>query len=165
MRPAKPPLPTIGWREWTSLPELGISQVKPKIDTGARSSSLHARHIEIFQRDGSDWVRFEVQPVQRRKEPRIVCEAPVLEQRYVKSSSGHTTRRVVIRTTLELAGQSWAIDLTLASRDQMGFRMLLGREAVRGRFLVDPAKSYLQSQRPKRRLKKKQPKGKKPKEE
>jgi len=154
MRPPKPPLPTIGWREWVSLPDLGIEQIKPKIDTGARSSSLHAHQIELFQRKGCQWVRFEVQPVQRRKEPRIVCEAPVLEQRHVKSSSGHTSLRVVIRATVELGGQNWELDLTLASRDQMGFRMLLGREAVRGRFLVDPAKSYLQSHRPKRRLKK-----------
>lgn len=153
----KPPLPTIGWREWISLPELGIAEIKPKIDTGARSSSLHARHIQRFERDGQLWVRFEVQAVQRKKEPKLICESPVLEHREVKSSTGHVTRRVVIRTQVELAGQKWPIDLTLASRDQMGFRMLLGREAVRGRYLVDPAKSYLLGRKPGKKSKK-QPK-------
>lgn len=145
----KTPDAIIGWREWVSLPQLGVEAVKPKIDTGARSSSLHAFHIETFVRDEAPWVRFEVHPLQRRKHPTIQCEAPILERRDVKSSSGHITRRLVIRTQVCLGGRCWPIDLTLASRDQMGFRMLLGREAVRGRFLVDPKRSYLLSDKPK----------------
>ena len=147
----KPPLAVIGWREWVALPELGIDLVKPKIDTGARSSSLHAMHMKMFERERQQWVRFDVHPIQRKRLPEIACEAPVLEFRDVKSSTGHVTRRIVIRTSVALNGQQWSIDLTLASRDQMGFRMLLGREAVRGRFLVDPGRSYLLSQRPDKR--------------
>ena len=133
----------IGWREWVSLPELGIERIKTKIDTGARTSSLHALDVKQFDRDGQEWVRFKVHPLQRSTKSTIVVEAPVLEFRHVKSSTGHSTHRPVIRTGLVLFGQRRNIDLTLASRDQMGFRMLLGREALRRRFVVDPSRSYL----------------------
>jgi hypothetical protein len=135
-------LPIIGWREWVSLPALGVPKIKAKIDTGARSSSLHAYDVQVFERDGKSFVRFEVHPIQRSKRETIVVEAPVLEFRKVRSSSGHAHRRPVIVTTVEALGQSWCIELTLANRDAMGFRMLLGREAVRGRMLVDALKSY-----------------------
>ncbi|MCL4200969.1 MAG: ATP-dependent zinc protease [Pirellulaceae bacterium] len=143
--------PVIGWREWIKLPDLGISSIKAKIDTGARSSSLHAVDVEIFRRDGKTWVRFKVHPLQRTSSKTIEAEAEVLEFRRVRSSSGHTTMRPVIVTTLDVLGRSWPIEVTLADRADMGFRMLLGREAVRGRLLVDPGKSYNSGRPPKLR--------------
>lgn len=135
-------LPVIGWREWVTMPELGIEAVKAKIDTGARSSSLHALHIKTFEQDGKTRVRFQVHPFQREAKTTVECEADLLEHRFVRSSSGQKTRRPVIVTNIELLGQSWPIELTLANRDTMGFRMLLGREAFRKRFLIDPGASY-----------------------
>lgn len=132
----------IGWREWAALPQLGIAYIKPKIDTGARSSSLHVSVVEEFERDGKTFVRFKVHPIQRNKDFGVKAEAEVLEYRNVRSSSGQKSRRPVILTEIEILGQRWPIELTLANRDEMGFRMLLGREAVRGRFLVDAGKSY-----------------------
>ena len=139
----KPPLSVIGWREWVSLPELGIEKIKAKVDTGARTSSLHAFHVKLFQRDGEDWVSYEVHPVQRSTRELLQIESKVLETRLVRSSSGKASRRPVIVTPIELLGITWPVELTLANRDQMGFRMLLGREAFRGRFLVNAGKSYL----------------------
>lgn len=136
-------LPVIGWREWVGLPDLDIGSIKAKVDTGARSSSLHAFGVKSFERDGSTWVRFEVHPVQRSSAGAFHVEAEVLEFRKVRSSSGKAVRRPVILTRLDMHGSSWPIELTLASRDEMGFRMLLGREAIRGRFQVDPGRSYL----------------------
>jgi hypothetical protein len=138
----KPRLPVIGWREWVALPQLGIAFIKPKIDTGARSSSLHASGVEEFRRGDRTFVRFRVHPIQRNKDFGVKAEAEVLEYRHVKSSSGQKTRRPVIVTEIEVLGERWPIELTLADRDEMGFRMLLGREAIRGRFLVDTGKSY-----------------------
>lgn len=136
-------LRTIGWREWVALPELDISRIKAKVDTGARSSSLHAYDIEVFSRGRRDYVRFVVHPVQRETRTTLHCVAELHEHRHVKSSSGHREYRPIIRTLVELDGKRWPIDLTLTTRDSMGFRMLLGREAIRGRFLVDPGRSYL----------------------
>lgn len=147
----KKPRTVIGWREWIALPELGIAAIKPKIDTGARSSSLHAFNIESFDRGGKPWVRFEVHPLQRNSDVAVRAEAAVLEFRHIRSSSGHQTLRPVIWTTIRLAGQKWAVELTLAARDEMGFRMLLGREALRRRFVVDPGRSYLVSTSPTRK--------------
>lgn len=141
-KPDPKSLPVIGWREWVALPELGVDKVKAKIDTGARSSSLHAFDMEVFERDGQSFVRFKVHPIQRSSRETIVVEAPVLEFRKVRSSSGHAKKRPVIVTRVEALGTSWPIELTLANRDEMGFRMLLGREAVRGRMLVDAGTSY-----------------------
>ena len=155
MKPSVPaadpssPLVIIGWREWVSLPGLGIAFTKAKIDTGARSSSLHALEIEKFEVEGEDWVRFRVHPLQRRVDREVICEAKVFDQRLIRSSSGQASLRYVIRTPIRWAGETWAVDLTLADRSQMGFRMLLGREAVRGRLLVDPGQSYF-GPRPKR---------------
>ncbi len=143
MPDAKPATtPVIGWREWVSLPDLGIARVKAKVDTGARSSSLHAFHMQAFERDGAEWIRFEVHPLQRKSAEPVTVEAPILEYRSVRSSSGVTQRRPVIVTRVELLGLCWPVELTLARRDQMGFRMLLGRQAFRGRFLVDAGRSY-----------------------
>jgi len=132
----------IGWREWVRLPDLKIPRVKAKVDTGARSSSLHAFDIRTFDRDGVTFVSFKVHPLQRNSKKTIECESEVLEFRNIRSSSGHSAKRPVIRTTIKAAGQTWTIDLTLANRDAMGFRMLLGREAFRGRFLVDAGNSW-----------------------
>ena len=144
-------LPVIGWREWIALPQLGVKAIKVKVDTGARTSALHAFHIERFSRDGQDLVRFQVHPLQRNTEQTIACEAPLLDFREIRSSNGAITQRAVIATQVELLGQSFVIELSLTRRDQMGFRMLLGREAIRNRFLVDSGLSYLDdARRPKR---------------
>ncbi len=144
------PLQVTGWREWVALPELGIRSIKAKIDTGARSSTLHAFDMELFERDHCEWVRFAVHPMQRNDEKIVWCEATVYDRRCVRSSNGEVANRVVIRTSLKVFDQSWPIDLTLQNRDAMGFRMLIGREAVRARFLVDPGVSY-RAGRPKRK--------------
>ncbi|MFC1892343.1 ATP-dependent zinc protease [Thermodesulfobacteriota bacterium] len=138
----KPGLPVIGWREWVGLPDFGIKAIKVKVDTGARSSSLHAFNQYLFERNGVQWVRFNLYPVQRKKTKIVKAEAPVLEYRSIRSSSGVASLRPVIVTNLELLGIIWPVELTLASRDEMGFRMLLGREAFRKRFLVDAGKSF-----------------------
>lgn len=135
--------PTIvGWREWLELPDLGIAAVKAKIDTGARTSSLHAFDVQVFYRGGRQFVRFSVHPLQRSTERSVTAEVPLLEFRPVRSSSGHQTQRPVIVTRVALHGQCWPVELTLADRDAMGFRMLLGRQALRHRFVVDPGRSY-----------------------
>lgn len=149
--------PIIGWREWISLPLLGIKEIKPKIDTGARSSSLHAFNMEFYTEGGVEMVRFEVHPLQRNDSNIVTCTAPVLEHRRVTSSSGHRTQRPVILTDVKTRDMRWEIELTLANRDEMGFRMLLGREALRGRFLVDPAHSYVQGIRRPAKKKRKPP--------
>jgi hypothetical protein len=136
------PLLVIGWREWVTLPDLRIRSIKAKIDTGARSSSLHAFDIESFDRECRQWVRFKVHPDQRREARTIACEALVHDIRSVRSSSGEASERFVIQTTIAWMGLSWSIDLTLAARFEMGFRMLIGREAIRNRMLVDAGRSY-----------------------
>lgn len=138
----KSSLPVIGWREWVGLPSLGIKRIKAKVDTGARSSSLHAFDLVEFDRDGESWVRFKVHPVQRKNEKVIEAEAKVLEHRSVRSSSGKAAMRPVIIANVELLGHSWPVEVTLANRNEMGFRMLLGREAFRKRFVVDAGGSY-----------------------
>lgn len=135
-------LSIVGWREFLELPSLGIARIKAKVDTGARSSSLHARAIEPLTIDDRDYVRFEVTPLQRSTRKVIRAQAPVLEYRNIRSSSGAVSKRPVILTEVTVLGESWQIELTLADRATMGFRMLLGREAIRGRYLVDPGKSY-----------------------
>ena len=149
-----PNLPVIGWREWVGLPDLGIKTIKAKVDTGARSSSLHAFNVVEFKRHNQRWVRFCIHPVQKRNEKFVEVEAKVLEYRSVRSSSGKATMRPVIVTSVELLGLAWPVELTLANRDEMGFRMLLGREAFRRRFLVDAGKSYYGG-KPKRKKKSK----------
>ena len=140
----------IGWREWVALPDLGVTRIKAKIDTGARSSALHAFDLEHFRRRGHDMVRFAIHTLQRSSKRVIVAEAEMLDNRIVRSSNGVNALRPVILTRVELLGESWPIELTLASRDEMGFRMLLGRQAVRGRFLIDPGRSYLAGRPPRK---------------
>jgi len=135
----------LGWREWVSLPELGIDLIKAKVDTGARTSSLHAFSVDEFRRDNKLWVRFGIHPFQKRIDVEIFCEALVHDQRQVTDSGGHSELRYVIETTLKLGSMSWPIEITLTNRDSMGFRMLLGRTALRKLYLVDPGASYLAS--------------------
>jgi hypothetical protein len=134
--------PIMGWREWLELPDLGIRRVKAKVDTGARSSSLHAESIELLQVRGQVAVRFVVLPLQRSRLKPVACQMPLYDERYVKSSNGSRELRPVIRAAVAWGGLSWEVDITLTSRDLMGFRMLLGREAIRRRFLVDTGRSY-----------------------
>jgi hypothetical protein len=135
-------LPVIGWREWVKLPDLGVNRIKVKVDTGARSSALHVFDIEEFIRDGEPWVRFMIHPNQRSGKKEIQAESKTLDYRMVKNTGGKATKRPVIITNVTLLGMTWPVELTLANRDEMGFRMLLGREAIRRRFLVDSGGSY-----------------------
>lgn len=144
-------LPAIaGWREWISLPELGVGWVKAKLDTGARTSAIHAWDVEEFVRDGVDWVSFEMHPWQRSDLDAIRAELPVADHRTVRSSTGHEEERIVVNTTVRVVGLDLAAELTLTNRDDMGFRMLVGREALRGAVLVDPGRSYLGGKPPRR---------------
>lgn len=133
----------MGWREWVALPDWNVAHLKAKIDTGARTSSLHAFGVEWFDRAACPWVRFEIHPWQRSTEDALVAEAAVVATRDVKSSSGEVEHRPVVRTSLVLAGRPVIAEVTLTRRDEMGFRMLIGREALRNRFVVDPGVSYL----------------------
>lgn len=145
----------VGWREWIGLPEMGVTTIKAKVDTGARTSSLHAFDVVEFRRGSRRMVRFRVHPEQRSARDVVTVEAPIVERRRVRPSSGRPELRPVIVTTIELMGRRWAAELTLTRRDEMGFRMLLGRQAIRGRFVVDPGASFLAGRRIKgtRRLK------------
>jgi hypothetical protein len=147
----------IGWREWVGLPDLRVGAIKAKVDTGARTSALHAYHIEPFRRGGALWLRFQLHPIQRSEVIKVACEARAIDERAVRNSGGGVERRYIIRTLLRLGEEVWPIELALANRDQMGFRMLLGRTALEGRALIEPGRSYLLGARPpKRRLKRKQ---------
>lgn len=133
----------IGWREWVELPDLGGARIKAKVDTGARTSALHAEDIHYVKRGKKRFVHFLIFPKQRVKKRGIKASAPLLDERRVRSSNGKEEVRPVIETTLELHGESWPIELTLTRRDLMGFRLLLGRQALRNHVLIDPAKSFL----------------------
>lgn len=132
---------TIGWREWGALPELGIDTIHMKVDTGAKTSCLHAFKLEPFEKNGQPWLRIFMHPEQGSLREQV-CEAPVHEQRAVTDSGGHTETRYVIKTQLRLGAFNQTIELTLTNRDTMKFRMLLGRQAMRGHFLVDPDASH-----------------------
>lgn len=134
---------TLGWREWVHLPELGIDWIKAKVDTGARTSALHAFYTERFTRDGRDWVRFGVHPRQKNDDLVIHCEAPVIDERVVRDSGGHQERRTVIETVISLNGEERRVEMTLTDRDSMLFRMLIGRTAMNRDTVVSPGQSFL----------------------
>lgn len=135
--------PLIGWKEWLTLPDLGIPAIKAKIDTGARTSALHTFSLESFTATGQPMVRFGIHPLQKRRDVELFGEAPVIDRRRVKDSGGHVEKRYVIQTTAVLGRVYWPIQVTLTNRDGMLFRMLLGRTALERRFIVDPGRSYI----------------------
>ena len=144
-----PPAKTlIGWREWLSLPGLGIPAIKAKVDTGARTSALHTFHTETYRHNGRLFIRFHVHPLQRRTDVAVACTAVVLDRRTVTDSGGHREIRYVVETPLQIGEQEWTIELTLTDRDSMLFRMMLGRTAMDGRVIVDPQASYLGGKKP-----------------
>jgi len=144
-------LRTLGWREWISFPDIGIAQIKAKVDTGARTSCLHAFKVEPYEREGSTWVRFFIHPSQTDNSEVVECSALVLEQRLVRDSGGHEELRYVIETTMTIGDHTQSVEVTLTDRDSMKFRVLLGRTALQGVFTVDPSRSYLVGKRQKRR--------------
>lgn len=132
-----------GSEEWVALPDLNLPTIKVRVDSGAKTSALHAVNIFPFQRNGESWVSFDVHPLQFDGKHVVHCEAPVLDRRTIKSSTGTRETRYVIKTTLKVGENAWEIEVTLANRDSMGYRMLLGREAMKGKMLVDPESSFL----------------------
>ncbi|MDQ2695398.1 MAG: RimK/LysX family protein [Pseudomonadota bacterium] len=133
----------VGWREWLALPALAVPAVKAKIDTGARTSALHVFDLERFSDAGRCRVRFRLHPLQRRADPTLTCTAEVVDERWVRDSGGHPERRLVICTGVRLGGLEWPIEITLTNREDMLFRLLLGRTALAGRFIIDPELSFL----------------------
>ena len=138
----------VGWREWVSLPGLGVPWIKAKLDTGARTSSLHAFDLEEYRQGGDDHVRFGVHPWQDTDQDAVVVECPVHDRRSVRSSSGHTEERIVVLMDIVLLGRTMTAEVTLTNRDEMGFRMLVGREALRQGFIVDSARSFVGGRAP-----------------
>lgn len=135
----------VGWREWVGLPELGITKIKAKIDTGARTSALHAFSLQPFEEAGLDKIAFQIHPFQHDTETVIQCVAPVVDRRWVTDSGGHEEERYVIYTPISIAGHTWPIEITLTERENMLFRMLIGRSALRKRYVVNPARSFITS--------------------
>ncbi|MGE3920131.1 MAG: ATP-dependent zinc protease [Gammaproteobacteria bacterium] len=139
------PKEIIGWREWVGLPELGISLIKAKVDTGARTSALHAFSVKKLRKRGNDIAEFAIHPKQRSLKETVYCKAKIIDIRLVKDSGGHQEERYVIETPVKIANRTWPIEITLTNRDIMNFRMLLGRTAIRRHYVVDSNKSYLLS--------------------
>ena len=138
----RPPL-TLGWREWVGLPELGLDRIKAKVDTGARTSTLHAFAVRDFEENGRKRVEFRIHPRQKDNDTVCVCVADVIDERVVRDSGGHEESRWVIESMLTIGEHAWPIEITLTARDDMLFRMLIGRTAIKGRATVDPARSYV----------------------
>lgn len=142
---------TLGWREWVGLPELGLPAIKAKVDTGARTSALHAFELKTFDQDGQQRVEFKIHPKQRNTEEVTICVADVVAERIVTDSGGHKEQRLIIITPLTIGPYTWPIEMTLTARDNMMFRMLLGRTAIEGIAKVDPASSYMVGKRPRKK--------------
>lgn len=126
------------------MPDLNMPKIKAKVDTGARTSALHTFWVDAYKKDHQQWVRFAIHPLQNNTDVVVECDAPVKDRRMVTDSGGHKQRRYVIQTSISLGAHTFDAELTLTSRDTMRFRMLLGRTAINGRFLVDSRASYLQ---------------------
>ena len=146
--------PVVGWREWVALPDLGIPRIKAKVDTGARTSALHAFSLEPFMENGKHRIRFGIHPLQHDINTVITCVADVVDKRLVTDSGGHEEERFVINTLITIAGQTWPIEITLTERENMLFRMLLGRSALRKRYIVNPARSFVTTKKHKKVLNK-----------
>lgn len=142
-KPKKTVRSVIGWREWASLPDFEIDRINAKIDTGAKTSAIHAFKISEVMIEGDCYVDFYLHPMQRRKQPQVHCQAPLAGKRIIRSSNGQEEERYVIETRLRLGARLLKIDLTLTNRDAMGFRLLIGRDALRRKFMIDPGSSYL----------------------
>lgn len=138
---------TIGWREWVSLPELGIQKIKAKIDTGARTSALHAFALHPFKEGEKFKIRFDIHPIQNNTTEVLTCTADIIDKRTVSDSGGHTEERYVICTPITIGTDTWLIEITLTERDSMLFRMLLGRSAIRKRFIINPGRSFLSTKK------------------
>ena len=136
-----------GWREWAQLPELNVEMIKVKIDTGAKTSSLHAFDLSTLTYMGRDCVQFDVHPIQDNDIITHTCISPIVDYRRITSSTGHSQRRFIIHTTLKIGEFSSIIEISLANRDEMGFRMLVGRNALKGHIWVDPSHSFLLSRK------------------
>ena len=149
---ADPAQATIGWREWAALPDLNLPAIKAKIDTGARTSALHAFLIEPYAADGIDMLRFLIHPIQKNQDFQVECHAPVHDFREVTDSGGHREMRYVIQSKVVIGENAWPIELTLTNRDTMRFRMLLGRRAMENQFMVDPGASYVNGRLKPRKL-------------
>jgi len=139
---------TLGWREWVSLPDLGIERIKAKVDTGARTSALHAFEVHPFVDNGYEKVEFLMHPIQKDNDQVVTCVANVVDRRTVRDSGGHAEERYVIETTLDIGGHRWPVEITLTARDDMLFRMLIGRTAIKRRARVDPGRSYVIGKKP-----------------
>ncbi len=133
----------IGWREWAALPDLGVDRIGAKIDTGAKISAIHAVNMKEFETDGVRHVEFWLHTLQGKKSREIFCHAPITDKRFIRSSNGQEEERIIIETDLRLGAQLWTIGLTLANRDAMEFPLLIGRDALGGKFIIDPDASYL----------------------
>lgn len=142
----------VGWQEWCQLPELGIPLTKAKIDTGARTSAIHAYNIKTYSRHNKTFVHFEAHPIQRNDQIIVDCKAEVIDERVVMSSTGHKENRLVILTPITLGDTTWDIELTLSNREPLRHRVLLGREALRHHVLIDPSSKLLQGRIPKAKL-------------
>lgn len=142
-RHAQAALPTVGWREWISFPGLGIDAIKAKVDTGARTSALHAFKVTPFEREGRSHVAFSIHPNQRDQDTVLHCEAPIIDRRSVRDSGGHAEMRYVVEAEICIGEHRLTAEVTLTDRDSMQFRCLLGRTALKQNFLVDSGRSYL----------------------
>jgi len=142
----------LGWREWAALPDLCLPAIKVKVDTGARTSALHAFYTEKYRLDSVDMVKFLIHPIQRNFDFQVECHAPLVDFREVSDSGGHREMRYVIETSIVIGNSNWPIEITLTNRDNMRFRMLLGRRAMEARAVIEPGASYLNGKLKARKL-------------